>query len=560
MKLLLACVGFAAALSVATAAVPAEVRAVRSAAPAELLARLASGVAGGEALVKLATLRTFYAERRHSPAWSVGGGVSPQADDLLAALHNAKREGLRPAEYHIGPIAAKLRRLRTRTRGSGRSANKGGNPGADAADLDLLLSDAFFLYASHLTAGRVNPQSVEPEWNVEGRGRNLIFLLNAALEHGHLAETLAGLPPARADYRLLRQALAAQRTIAAAGGWPLVAGGPTLREGDRNPRVQMLRRRLAATGELPAGGDTRGEFFDAAVANALRRFQSRHGLDADAIAGARTLSRLNTPARERVRQIEANLERLRWLPRDLGPRHLLVNIADFRLALTEPDAPPLEMRVIAGRLARRTPFFSGEITSILFNPTWTVPERLAVEDKLPLILDDRDYLVDNGFKVFAHAGATWREIDPAEVDWTRLSKTNFPYRLRQEPGPHNALGQIKFQIPNTHDIYLHDTPSHELFARTERGFSSGCIRVERARELAERLLAADPAWTRARIEETIAAGSTVNVRLPEPLPVYLLYWTTWVDREGVLQVRDDIYGRDAALLEALALPLKPRRE
>jgi len=218
------------------------------------------------------------------------------------------------------------------------------------------------------------------------------------------------------------------------------------------------------------------------------------------------------------------------------------------------------MRVIAGRVARRTPFFSGEITSILFNPTWTVPERLAVEDKLPLILDDPDYLEDNGFTVFSRSGTEWREIDPADVDWTRLSKTNFPYRLRQEPGPNNALGRIKFQIPNRHDIYLHDTPSHGLFARAERAFSSGCIRVERAVDLAERLLAADPAWTRARIEETIAAGSTVTVRLPEPLPVYLLSWTAWVDRDGALQLRDDIYGRDSALLEALAKPLSTVQE
>lgn len=177
-----------------------------------------------------------------------------------------------------------------------------------------------------------------------------------------------------------------------------------------------------------------------------------------------------------------------------------------------------------------------------------------------MILDDRYFLEDNNFKVFARSGTDWREVDPAEVDWTRLSKTNFPYRLRQEAGPNNALGRIKFQVPNRHDIYLHDTPSHGLFARTERAFSSGCIRVERAVDLAERLLAADPAWTRARIEETIAAGSTVNIRLPEPLPVYLLSCTAWIDRDGALQLREDIYGRDAALLEQLSQPALSRRE
>jgi murein L,D-transpeptidase YcbB/YkuD len=181
--------------------------------------------------------------------------------------------------------------------------------------------------------------------------------------------------------------------------------------------------------------------------------------------------------------------------------------------------------------------------------------KIAIEDKLPLILDDRDYFKDHGFRVFAPSGSAWREIDPDEVDWTRVSENHFPYRLRQDPGPQNALGRIKFQVPNRHDIYLHDTPSRGLFARTERTFSSGCIRVERALDLAERLLAADPAWTRARIEETIATGATVSVPLPAPLPVYLLYWTAWVDRDGLLQFREDVYGRDTALLKALAQPV-----
>jgi murein L,D-transpeptidase YcbB/YkuD len=553
MKPLVIILGFAACLSVALTAGRAEEHAPPGPASADLQVRLMSGVAAGERLLALEALRLFYVDRSQRLAWSDAGILSPQIDVLLAALRGADREGLRPADYHTAAIDALRERLRPRGRGVDPPAS--GAAAAAAGDLDLLLSDAFFLYASHLTAGRVNPESVEPEWNVVGRGRDLVFLLTTALEHGHLADTIGALPPVRDDYRRLRDALASLRATAAAGGWPLVPPGPTLREGERGPRVQALRRRLAASGELPAGGDTGGDLFDAPLADALRHFQPRHGLDADAIAGRRTLAALNTPASRRAQQIEANLERTRWLPRDLGPRHLMVNIADFRLVLTEPGRPPLEMRVIAGRLARRTPFFSGEITSIRFNPSWTVPEKIAIEDKLPLILADRFYLYDNGFKLYAPSGKGWREIDPADVDWTRLSKTNFPYRLRQEPGPDNALGRIKFQVPNRHDIYLHDTPSHSLFARAERAFSSGCIRVERALELAERLLAADPAWTRARIEETIAAGSTVNVRLPEPLPVYLFYWTAWVDRDGALQLREDLYGRDDALLAALSQPV-----
>jgi murein L,D-transpeptidase YcbB/YkuD len=515
-----------------------------------LLARLASGAtAAGEPLLSLEALRLFYGARGHRPAWGDDGGVSPQIDILVAALHAADREGLRPADYHTAAIDDWLARLRS----AARAART--RPAGAADDLDLLLSDAFFLYATHLTSGRVNPASVEPEWNIAGRARDLVFLLGSALDRGHLSVTLEDLAPVREDYRLLRDALASHRAVAAAGGWPPVPEGAALRPGDRHPRVAALRRRLAATGELPAGGDTAGEFFDAPLADALRRFQSRHGLDPDAVAGRRTIAALNAPAALRARQIEANLERLRWLPRDLGPRRLLVNIADFRLVLTEEGAPTLEMRVIAGRLARRTPFFTGEITSILLNPAWTVPVKIAIEDKLPLILDDRDYFKDHGFRVFAPSGSVWREIDPDDVDWTRVSEKHFPYQLRQDPGPQNALGRIKFQVPNRHDIYLHDTPSRGLFARTERTFSSGCIRVERALDLAVRLLAGDPTWTRERIEKTIATGDTVSVPLPAPMPVYLLYWTAWVDRDGLLQFREDVYGRDDATLEALGKPL-----
>ena len=535
----------AAAAGPAPAATPPDSRAPSS----TLEKRLAKRQAAGERLYAGAALHLFYEARGHRPVWIDGRKPSAQAGELLAALRAADREGLRPDDYHIRTIAALFDGLRAAE--PGERHPKGG----DVHDLELLLTDAFFLFASHLTGGRVKPGTLEPEWNIAGRARDLGFLLGTALERGHLAATLRDLPPSRADYRLLRDALASQRAIAAAGGWPLVPSGPALHEGDRGPRVVALRRRLAATGDLGERYARGGILFDAAVAAALRLFQARHGLDVDAVAGTRTLAALNVSAGQRARQIEANLERLRWLPRELPPHRLLVNIADFRLELIEAGSLSLAMRVIAGKQARRTPFFTGEITSIVLNPSWTVPEKIAVEDKLPLILEDRDYLKEQGFHVFARKGRTWREIDPADVDWTRLSEEHFPYRLRQDTGPKNALGRIKFQVPNRHDIYLHDTPSHELFARAERTFSSGCIRVERALDLAVRLLAADPGWSRARIEEAIAAGDSVSVRLPAPLPVYLLYWTAWVDQDGALQFREDVYGRDAAILEALARPL-----
>ncbi len=554
--LLFAGAGLSGALLAAPAAVragavgPAPAPAAPTAPAADLRDRLMTGVAAGERLLAADALRLFYGERGVRSAWV--GAAAAAAGDLLAAIRAVDREGLRPADYHLRAIEGLLGRLRDSGPADADART------AFAEELDLLLSDAFFLLAAHLTGGRVNPETVEPEWNIAGRARNTVLLLSAALGRGHLAQTLRDLSPSREDYRRLRDALAALRAVASAGGWPIVPWGPNLREGDRGPRVAALRRRLAATAELPPGSDVVSELFDAPLAEALRRFQARHGIEPDAVAGKRTLSELNTPANLRAAQIEANLERLRWMPRELGPRHILVNVADYRLVLSEGGAPALVMRVIAGRQARRTPFFTGEITSILLNPSWTVPQRIAVEDKLPMILDNRDFLADQGFRVFTRAGRGWREIDAAEVDWVRLSERNFPYRLHQDPGPKNALGRIKFQVPNRHDIYLHDTPTRGLFARAERGFSSGCIRVELPLDLAARLLARDPAWGRKAIEEQIASLETVSIRLPEPMPVYILSWTAWVDDAGLLQFREDLYGRDAAILEALARPLGQR--
>jgi murein L,D-transpeptidase YcbB/YkuD len=514
-------------------------------------ARLDDGWTGdGTPLLSPAALRLFYEGRRNRLAWSGDGRLSAQVDDLVAAIRSADREGLRPADYHL----AAIERLRER---AGKPGSASATAGAGLVDLDVLLSDAFFLYAGHLTGGRVSPTSVEPEWNIPGRSAALPLLLAAALDRAHLADTLADLPPARDDYRRLREALAAQRAAAAAGGRPSVTPGRALREGDRGPRVEALRRRLTASGDLPRDG-AGGQLFDRRLADALRRFQARHGLETDGVAGGRTITALGVPASQRARQIEANLERLRWLPRDLAPRRLVVNIPEFRLRLTEPGAPDLSMRVIAGRQSRRTPFFTGEITSVLVNPPWIVPAKIAIEDKLPLILDNRQFFAEEGFRLFARAGKGWREVDPRGVDWARLPASRFPYRLRQEPGALNALGRLKFQVPNRYDVYLHDTPSRGLFARPDRAYSSGCIRVERALELAARVLAPDPAWTRPKIEEAIASGRTVSVPLRSPLPVYLLYQTAWVDPDGTLEFREDVYGRDAALLEALDQPLAPR--
>ncbi|HZC01403.1 MAG TPA: L,D-transpeptidase family protein, partial [Gammaproteobacteria bacterium] len=285
----------------------------------------------------------------------------------------------------------------------------------------------------------------------------------------------------------------------------------------------------------------------------------RHGLAADGVVGASTLAALNVPVGARIRQIELNMERWRWLPQDLGERYILVNIANFALDVVENGQSVLTMRVVAGKPTRRTPFFSAQMTYVVLSPHWYVPPTIAIQDKLPLIRRDPKYMARQNLKIFSDGPGGATRVDPRAIDWSSVSARNFPYRLRQDPGPRNALGRVKFMFPNSYHVYLHDTPSRELFARAERAFSSGCIRLEKPIELAEYLLRDDPRWSRQSILSSIDRGREQVVHLPAPIPVHLFYWTTWMSDEGVVHFRKDIYERDHVLDGALqkAVPSIP---
>jgi murein L,D-transpeptidase YcbB/YkuD len=472
-----------------------------------------------------------------------------------------------------------------------------------AADLELLCTDAFLLYASHLLTGRVVPTSVTPSWNIEQRRADLLDVLEAAVAPGvsgpgasastvdarsahALGTALTSLRPSHPAYNALVQAYRRYRSLADRGGWPAVPDGPTLARDSTGERVALLRARLRAAGDLDAEEDTenagvlgasrfpmtassqpsdapaRGDstpvtapaVYDTALEAAVRRFQTRHGLAVDGAVGSATLTALNVPAAERAEQLALNLERWRWLPEDLGSRHILVNIADFSLRAVEDGADVLAMRVVTGTPYRQTPVFSGTITYLVLNPYWHVPSTIAVEDKLPAIRSDPGYLNRQQFEVFRGWRADAQPLDPASIAWDSVSARTFPYRLRQKPGPYNALGRVKFMFPNPHSVYLHDTPTRGLFAQAERSFSSGCIRLERPQALAQYLLADHPQWSAERLASVFeqASGPEQTVVLPTPIPVHLQYWTAWTDADGTVHFRNDIYRRDAALREALA--------
>jgi murein L,D-transpeptidase YcbB/YkuD len=507
--------------------------------------KLASIFCRKELLCGPSVVLRFYARRAFRPAWSSDGGPLPQAAALIGEIHRADRDGLGPEDYHLAGIEAVWDEIY-----NGPAINGSLEPEL-LADLDLLLTDAFLLYGSHLLAGRVNPETIQSEWSIESREADLAEILQRAVDAGEIGEALENLRPRHRGYQALTQALSQYRDIMRDGGWPGVPHGPTIREGDQGPRVSALRSDLIARGDLQGSTARDLDLFDGALELAVKRFQRRHGLAADGVVGPATLRALNVPVEKRIRQIKCNMERWRWLPKDLGQRYIMVNIANFRLDFVEDEATTMTMRVVVGRRYRRTPVFTGTMTYMELNPYWHVPPNIAKQDLLPRIREDPGYLGRQKIRVFQGWEAQAPELDPESIAWSQITAENFSFKLLQEPGPKNALGPVKFMFPNKFNVYLHGTPAQDLFQRITRTFSSGCIRVEKPIVLAAYLLRDDPQWSYESIRVALDSGETQIIRLLQPSAVHLLYWTAWVDSDGVLHFRDDIYRRDTRLDRAL---------
>lgn len=490
-------------------------------------------------------LPLFYERRAYEPAWVLNGTVTPLVDELLSSIRSADSQGLRSTDYHLRRIETVVKKL-----------HRGTEPGYRLdygllVDLELLCTDAFLIYGSHLLSGRVDPHTIDVEWYANRREADLAGILQSAIEQNSVDSILNTLLPPQTGYALLVRALADYRQLEQNGGWDSIPAGPGMKPGSQGERVLFLRRRLERTGDLRTSPLGDSSAYDASLEVAVIAFQRRHGLKADGIVGPVTLATLNVPVEERIIQIITNLERWRWLPQNLGQRHLLVNIANFELDAIKEDSTIVSMRVIVGKSYRRTPVFSDRITYMVLNPSWNVPHLIAVQDILPLARVNPNYLAENDFELITGWGTDMTIVDPISVDWTDVSDKRFNYRLRQKSGSKNALGSIKFMFPNQFDVYLHDTPARGLFAREKRDFSSGCIRVEDPMAVAEFLLEGDHQWTMMRLKSQLAAGQEQTIRIQKPVPIHILYWTAWVTPDGIVHFRDDIYDRDKPLITAL---------
>jgi murein L,D-transpeptidase YcbB/YkuD len=491
-----------------------------------------------EPIVMLNSLREIYQLHDYEPLWINEEKVLQMA----AVLEDSVEYGFRPADYHLLAIRDLLEVIRL-TR----------DPSAVAA-LDVVLSDGLILYIQHRRYGKVRPRDLYPEFNLNlDKSDHLppMEVLQRAIASENLAAFIDNQSPDGGYYELFRQQLIRYRGIASSGGWPSVPLGPTLRKADRDPRIPAIRKRLQVTGELAASASGEDELFDEELAEAVARFQSLHGLVTDGIAGKQTLSAMNVAVGTRIDQLRLSLERLRWIEQDTDDELIAVNIASFRLFYVKGQNIVWTTRVIVGTPYRSTPVFRSLMTYVEFNPGWTIPPTILREDTLPAIRKNPDYLASRNILVFDHNN---HEIDPATIDWNNIGK-NFPYSLRQEPGPENALGLVKFIFPNPYFVYMHDTPHRELFDRPQRSYSSGCIRVEDPFRLVELVLKERQNFTPAELEEILRSGRTQRVLLEEPLPVMILYLTAAVDVSGVAQFYQDIYDRDPAVLSLLDGPV-----
>jgi L,D-transpeptidase YcbB len=492
----------------------------------------AQAVEWRDVTIDLNKLKSYYAADDPQFVWVENGALTIAGQELVSALGKAAADGLNPKDYTELAFEA--------------LPNLSGEE--DEAGAELALSQSFLRMARDLSGGRTSPSLNATNIIIERKTIDAGKWLGIARSSGTSA-AFSTLRPRHGQYGKLRQLLAAYRSFESIGGWESVPLGPTLKPGMRNERVAAMRASLAARGYK---GLTEGEasLYDPALLNVVKTFQLNNGVEDDGIVGKGTLAIMNVPVEARIRQIIVNMERWRWLPNDLGARHVLVNQAGFELFLVDKGKTVDRRRVIVGKPFHETPMFSDRIGYVEFNPTWTVSADIAKAEFLPKLIEDPGYLAANDYVIYSSWAEGVPEIDPYSVDWNSV-QGKFPYRIVQQPGKKNALGVVKFMFPNKFNIYLHDTPTRQLFAKTGRAFSHGCIRVNKPMDFAEKLFALDQKLTRAQLDTFVDSGKLTRVPLKSKVPIHLSYFTIWIGDDGRTAFHGDVYGRDAVVSDLI---------
>jgi murein L,D-transpeptidase YcbB/YkuD len=491
----------------------------------------AERVTGPIAKEDRASVAQFYKLRGYKPAWIVDGRLTDSARALGQRLMLAETDGLNRADFPIPPLYL----------GEVSAADAGA-----LADADLMLSESIATYVRQAQIGRVDPASISSDIDYRRVPPDPVAALNYLLIAKDPVAAMVAYNPPHEGFARLRAALAEARAAAMVREHSEIAPGPTLKPGMTDARVGHLRQRL----EVPAAPGTDPNTFDDELVQAVMAFQKANGLKPDGMVGGNTLKRLNDAVSDPTNVIISNMERWRWLPRDLGRFYVNVNVPQFEVIVHRSGAIVHSTRIVVGKPANRTPIFSDEIEHVIVNPYWNVPSSITTKEMWPDIVSDPSSLTRQNFEVFANVGGRFREVDPLLVDWYSVNPRHI--QIRQRPGAGNALGNIKFMFPNKYDVYLHDTPSKSLFQRDYRAFSHGCMRVMNPMEFADALLTEEPDLSVARIKKLIG-GRETRLDLTRHVPVHITYFTAWVDEEGKLQLRNDIYGHDAKVRKALGL-------
>ncbi|WP_336801599.1 L,D-transpeptidase family protein [Kaistia sp. MMO-174] len=477
-----------------------------------------------------AAMVEFYAERDYQPVWMVNGVYTAQARKIMARIAAAAEDGLDPAAYKLPPAAI--------------GATTPAGPDI-AASVDLLFSKAVLTYARQAYAGRLDPSSIGQLITLKPLLPDPIEVLTTVSTATDGAAAIASYNPQHEGYLRLKKALAKARGAESPTAHAPVPEGKSMKVGLADPRVPLLRARF----DLPAPSEA-PEVYDETLAQAVKSFQADKGLTADGIAGNATVAFINGAGKSNTAEIIANMERWRWMPRDLGQFHIIANIPEYSVRVVEDGKVIHTTRAVVGKVTNQTPIFSDAMESIVVNPSWNVPASITMKEMLPAVRRDPSYMTRKGYQVLANVDGKYRPVDPQMVDWSNVNARQI--MIRQPPGDDNALGNVKFLFPNEHSVYLHDTPSKSFFKRDVRALSHGCVRVQDPLEFADVLLAHQGGWSPQRLRKMVG-GKEKWINLPNRIPIHLTYFTAFVDDDGVVQTRPDIYGYNARVEKALGL-------
>lgn len=485
---------------------------------------------------RIKALRTYYNDPTSSVLWQ----DDQLANAFLQRLANSRYDGLGDRTNLFEQLQA--------VRSVNRFALSRQAGLRQVAEAELYWSAGFLKYAQDMKKGRFLPTKIDSKLYWHSKEVDMVAALQLLAALGRIDAFFDKWEPQLPTYKALKLALADYLRLQQAGGWPKVHVVNVLKPGETNDLVPGLRSRLAVTDGAPldVGAEAQNVYGEDLV-KALKRFQTRHGLEADGVIGKNTFFQLNIPIESRIRQIILSMERLRWMPEDLGVHYIQVNIAAYQLKHVENGKLRDLMRVVVGQPYHQTPVFSKKMTYVELNPYWNVPRSIALNEELPKLKKAPGARAARGFEALVND----KPVPVTSINWSQYSRGNFPFRLRQKPGDNNALGRVKFMFPNQFNVYMHDTPARSLFSRAGRAFSHGCIRLARPVDMAVEVLSQIPGWTRQRIESVLASKKNTVVSLKRPIDVHIIYSTAWRDPDGDVQFRPDIYRRDVKLYSAL---------